>query len=255
MRLFAIMAQLISLCSCIFTLSVTYLLFKSVESELFLDDSQLVDDRTYDEWFQSGMNAYNNEEWHSTIWYFENGIKEFKYYRSSLAYCRIKCSNLTRIAINDDGLNEQRYFQVIFKKALCIRKCKHDRLGSRPERINQEVTDKYLSMTPYSYLQFAYYKVRMLLSVRFKKYHVTSLWENSNSNLTRHVFFCFVLHHDTFFVFWHFVIQRSLIPSFFFKNVATFIPAEAFFYTLFVFKTGDYIWIISRMCPDVSFLD
>ncbi|XP_072046078.1 prolyl 3-hydroxylase 1-like [Amphiura filiformis] len=158
MQLIAVMAQLISLCTCIFTLSVTYLLFKSVESELYLDSSELVDERTYDEWFQSGMTAYTNEEWADTIWYFENGIKEFRYYRSSLAYCRIKCLNVTKVAIDNDGLNEQRYFQAIFKKALCIRKCKFDKLGSRPERINQEVTDKYLSQAPYSYLQFAYYK-------------------------------------------------------------------------------------------------
>ena len=164
MQLFAIMAQLISLCSCILTLSVVYLLFKSVDSELYLDDSKLVDDRTYDVWFQSGMTAYTNEEWSHTIWYFENAIKEFRYYRSSLAYCRMKCQNITKVTVEDDGLNEQRYFQALFKKALCIRKCKYEKLGSRPERINQEVTDKFLSQTPYSYLQFAYYKVRCFSS-------------------------------------------------------------------------------------------
>ena len=129
------------------------------------DASALVDDRTYDEWYQGGMTAYTEEKWADTIWYFENGVKEFRYYRSSLVYCRVKCSNITSVSLDDkqnNDLIEQRYFQVIFKKALCIRQCKYEKLGNRPERINPEITDKFLSQTPYSYLQFAYYKVRIL---------------------------------------------------------------------------------------------
>ncbi|XP_071505938.1 prolyl 3-hydroxylase 1-like [Diadema antillarum] len=157
MKLWIIMAQLLSLTSFFALILINYHLWRTANSSL--SDEYVQEDTTYDELYQSGMQSYTNEDWMGTVFYFERALQEFHYYRSSLTECRLKCQNLSLIATSEnDPLSELKVFEGVFKKADCTRRCKLRKLGGRSERIDDSVTDKFLSMTPYSYLQFAYYK-------------------------------------------------------------------------------------------------
>ncbi|XP_030848736.1 prolyl 3-hydroxylase 1 isoform X3 [Strongylocentrotus purpuratus] len=155
------MAQIISITSLFAFIFINYQLWRSVDSQLYahLGDSFLDQEVTYDELYQSGMQSYTNEDWASTIFFFERALQEFDYFRASLTECRLKCQNVSHISSSGkDTLSELKVFEAVFKKADCTRRCKLKKLGGRSERIDDAVTDKFLSMTPYSYLQFAYYK-------------------------------------------------------------------------------------------------
>ncbi|WP_411024753.1 hypothetical protein, partial [Salmonella sp. s55962] len=67
-------------------------------------------------------------------------------------------------------MNELKSFQVLFKKAACLKTCKSAKLGDRPERISEEATNKFLTLMPYSYLQFAYYKQHMYYEAQCAAY-------------------------------------------------------------------------------------
>ncbi|XP_063956983.1 cartilage-associated protein-like [Lytechinus pictus] len=156
-----IMAQIRSISSLFAFIFINCQLWRSVDSQLYahLGDSFLEQEVTYDELYQSGMQSYTNEDWASTIFFFERALQEFDYYRASLTECRLKCQNVSHITSSGtDALSELKVFEAVFKKADCTRRCKLDKLGGRSDRIDDAVTDKFLSMTPYSYLQFAYYK-------------------------------------------------------------------------------------------------
>ncbi|XP_038053133.1 cartilage-associated protein-like [Patiria miniata] len=158
MQLATIMAQLVTLISLVFLLFVAKTFIQNVDSQT---EEKSAPATTYDEWYQSGMDAYNKENWEDTVYYLEKALEEFRFYRSSLVECRIKCSNFTRTpSLKDEStlLEEMKYFQGLFLKANCVRKCKFEKLGDRPQLIDNDMTDKFLSRMPYSYLQFAYYK-------------------------------------------------------------------------------------------------
>ncbi|KAJ8048896.1 Prolyl 3-hydroxylase 2 [Holothuria leucospilota] len=155
MRLIIIMAQTISIFTTLFVFLVTYCLFCTVRSHL-----QIVPGTTYDELYSSAIDSYNEENWENTIFFMENAIREFKFYRVKLTECRVHCQNLSLIVVpeEDEALSELKFFQGIFKKAACLKTCKSAKLGNRAERISEEATMKFLTLMPYSYLQFAYYK-------------------------------------------------------------------------------------------------
>ncbi|NP_001161578.1 leprecan-like protein precursor [Saccoglossus kowalevskii] len=116
--------------------------------------------KTYDELYNSGIEAYTSEDWYGTIDSLEKAIAEFKFYRSSLATCRLRCNNVT--SQFEDGYLEQFddlfFFDRVLRKAECLTRCKDKYLGHRPERISQEITNDFVLNVPYSYLQMAYYK-------------------------------------------------------------------------------------------------
>ncbi|XP_022097822.1 prolyl 3-hydroxylase 2-like [Acanthaster planci] len=161
MQLAVVMAQLLTLISLVSLLFVAKTFIQTAESET---EENTTPTTTYDEWYQSGMDSYNKEDWEDTIYYLEKALEEFNFYRSSLVECRLKCSNVTRTRASssqkdeENLLTEMQYFQGLFLKANCVRKCKFDKLGNRPQLIDNDLTDKFLSRMPYSYLQFAYYK-------------------------------------------------------------------------------------------------
>ncbi|XP_033118540.1 prolyl 3-hydroxylase 1-like isoform X2 [Anneissia japonica] len=151
-----IMAQFISSVSIFCTVIISYYMATPGSTEL---RSFLASEKTYDELYQEGMKAYSSENWKDTITFLENAITEFKFYRNQLTSCRIKCNNVSKVSFpNSNELTELTFFESVFFQADCLRRCKFQNLGNRPETLNQEVTEKFLGKIPYSYLQFAYYK-------------------------------------------------------------------------------------------------
>ncbi|XP_071955524.1 prolyl 3-hydroxylase 1-like isoform X2 [Antedon mediterranea] len=150
------MAQFISSISIVFTVTISYYILILGVTPV---QSYLAFEKTYDELYQEGMKAYSREGWKDTINLLEKAISEFKFYRYQLTSCRIKCNNISRVSFtNANELTELTFFESVFFQAECLRRCKFQNLGNRPETMNQEVTEKFLGRIPYSYLQFAYFK-------------------------------------------------------------------------------------------------
>ncbi|XP_077978361.1 prolyl 3-hydroxylase 1-like [Glandiceps talaboti] len=116
---------------------------------------------TYDELYNSAIQSYTAEDWDGCIENMEMALSEFKFYRTSLVNCRLRCNNISTTFDSESDLLEDidlPFFARILKKAECLKNCKGEVLGLRPERISDEVTSEFVKRTPYSYLQMAYYK-------------------------------------------------------------------------------------------------
>ncbi|XP_070567070.1 prolyl 3-hydroxylase 1-like isoform X2 [Ptychodera flava] len=126
---------------------------------------------TYDELYSQGIQAYSSEDWQTCIESLENALNEFKLYRSVLTNCRLQCNrNISSLdsAGNDDP--DLMFFDRVFKKAECLKKCKDEKLQARPERISEDVTKNFLQRVPYAYLQLAYFQTDEIIKAATATY-------------------------------------------------------------------------------------
>ena len=116
---------------------------------------------TYDEIFNDGLNAYNDEKWTDAVKLFEQSLADFKHEKSVHMQCRIRCKDEHEESESDRGIKnlEVRFMSYSIKMRLCFEACTKKYLGKR-SRVSRQIRDTFESRLPYGYLQLAYYKVR-----------------------------------------------------------------------------------------------
>jgi hypothetical protein len=138
---------------------------------------------TYYQLYDAGRQAYNEERWYECAAFMRRSLEDYKLYRDVLWNCHQKCDRQIRTdpfpidtaSFRDEkkaiygnkGVLEARILEKFVKKALCLRRCRTDRLPDRPSHASDSKVDEYFrEMKPYSYMQLCYWKVSLFIFER-----------------------------------------------------------------------------------------
>ena len=114
---------------------------------------------TYDMLHRSGVEAYNAGRWFECAKHMSAAIDDYKLYHTVLIDCRLKCQQESETDIDHNMFLELAFFDKQLKASDCLRRCKKEHLGSRPEVVNEKVEHDFKNLEPYNYLQLCAYKV------------------------------------------------------------------------------------------------
>lgn len=102
-------------------------------------------------------------------------IEEHKHYSDVVYKCRLHCkqdsaSKMARDFIHDHGEQLLNLFliQDLVKNVECVRRCKLRNLGEGPRAINifRSITQAFVELKPYDYLQICAFKVSICMCVK-----------------------------------------------------------------------------------------
>lgn len=120
--------------------------------------------RNYFEVYKQGTDAYLENGWSDCIAYISSSVDFYFEMQASAAMCRKSCrpkspEKLT-FEFSDETDNIAFYDQLV-KEALCVAKCKYDKMSAYPEpkEVPTDVEEEFEKRLPYDYLQLCYYKV------------------------------------------------------------------------------------------------
>ena len=124
--------------------------------------SSIVD--TYDLLYNKGVEAYARQRWFECLTHLNGALTDYRVYRSTLITCKRECRKKSS---SDDGalstkpqMSELQIFFRILKRSNCLRKCKQNHFGHRPDVLaSKSVEEDFETRKPYDFLQFCHYKV------------------------------------------------------------------------------------------------
>uniref|UniRef100_A0A0R3S3C0 TPR_REGION domain-containing protein n=1 Tax=Elaeophora elaphi TaxID=1147741 RepID=A0A0R3S3C0_9BILA len=126
---------------------------------------------TFEQLYKYGKNEYTNGNWNDCIAFFLRSIEDFDYFVEENVWCREKCAREHKInrqtELKDAGedIAEIAMMYTNAQHALCLFRCKNDRLTSmRPPVNDPDVFEEFQSRKPYQYLQICYWKQKDLAS-------------------------------------------------------------------------------------------
>lgn len=147
------------------TTTVLVLTIASLNSRMVLagDDfvSSIVD--TYDLLYNKGVEAYTRQRWFECLTHLNGALTDYRVYRSTLVTCKRECRKKSS---DDDGalstkprITEMQIFFRILKRSNCIRKCKQNHFGNRPDVLaSRGIEEEFEFRKPYDFLQYCHYK-------------------------------------------------------------------------------------------------
>lgn len=126
--------------------------------------------------FDTAVEAYYKGDWLTVILNMEKALRNKATVRKVKAQCRLSCANQTAFGDQLAGLGvaipgvgsveDLGFFQKILTRADCVNSCESEKLGSPTmHQVTAEVQLEFTKRTPYNYLQVAYFKVTLGLSV------------------------------------------------------------------------------------------
>lgn len=148
------------------TTTVLVLTIASLNSRMVLagDDfvSSIVD--TYDLLYNKGVEAYTRQRWFECLTHLNGALTDYRVYRSTLVTCKRECRKKSS---DDDGalstkprITEMQIFFRILKRSNCIRKCKQNHFGNRPDVLaSRGIEEEFEFRKPYDFLQYCHYKL------------------------------------------------------------------------------------------------
>ncbi|KAK6111122.1 hypothetical protein QQG55_42410 [Brugia pahangi] len=126
---------------------------------------------TFEQLYKYGKNEYTNGNWNDCIAFFLRSIEDFDYFIDENVWCREKCARQHKInrktELKDAGedIAEIAMMYTNAQHALCLFRCKNDRLTSmRPPVNDPDVFEEFQTRKPYQYLQICYWKQKDLAS-------------------------------------------------------------------------------------------
>uniref|UniRef100_A0AAF5PI86 Leprecan-like alpha-helical domain-containing protein n=1 Tax=Wuchereria bancrofti TaxID=6293 RepID=A0AAF5PI86_WUCBA len=126
---------------------------------------------TFEQLYKYGKNEYTNGNWNDCIAFFLRSIEDFDYFIDENVWCREKCARQHKInrqtELKDAGedIAEIVMMYTNAQHALCLFRCKNDRLTSmRPPVNDPDVLEEFQARKPYQYLQICYWKQKDLAS-------------------------------------------------------------------------------------------
>ncbi|CAG9532599.1 unnamed protein product [Cercopithifilaria johnstoni] len=126
---------------------------------------------TFEQLYKYGKNEYTNGNWNDCISFFLRSIEDFDYFVEENVWCREKCARQHKInrqtELKDAGedIAEIAMMYANAQHALCLFRCKNDRLTSmRPPVNDPDIFEEFQAKKPYQYLQICYWKQKDLAS-------------------------------------------------------------------------------------------
>ncbi|CAI5448815.1 unnamed protein product [Caenorhabditis angaria] len=134
---------------------VLFLLFQLI----ILNFAQAHSDQvlTFEEYFKSGKVEYTEKNWPDCVAFMKRANDDFKQYQDEMIACRQKCEKLIKPADKSEKLS---MFHETSERALCIMRCKRDRLTERHPGVRK--MDVYFDMMerkPYQYIHICYWQL------------------------------------------------------------------------------------------------
>ncbi|VDM91962.1 unnamed protein product, partial [Litomosoides sigmodontis] len=126
---------------------------------------------TFEQLYKYGKNEYTNGNWNDCIAFFLRSIEDYDYFVEENVWCREKCAREHKINrrtdLKDGGedIAEIAMMYTNAQHALCLFRCKNDRLTSmRPPINDPDIFEEFQVRKPYQYLQICYWKQKDLAS-------------------------------------------------------------------------------------------
>ncbi|GMR46337.1 hypothetical protein PMAYCL1PPCAC_16532, partial [Pristionchus mayeri] len=118
---------------------------------------------TFERLYKFGKDAYTNGEWADCIGFMKRALEDWEYYQSYILSCASKCiKKLPEPQFDADADPKHKVlarFHHTSQRALCIKRCRRERLSSRRPAISRrEVVHDFIEQKPYNYLQVCYWK-------------------------------------------------------------------------------------------------
>lgn len=124
---------------------------------------------TYDILYTRGVEAYNKGDWSNCLKFISAAVADKRKYENVLTECRLSCQQNSKTDIDASKFLDLAFFDLSLKKSSCLRKCKREKLGPRPEVTIQRVEDDFQRLEQYNYLQLCAYKVRTFINHFFTR--------------------------------------------------------------------------------------
>ena len=117
-------------------------------------------DKTFEDYYDEGVEDYNDENWKDCYTNIKTAIKLHKQDRLKRANCRIKCAYDT----DSHGFNTADVDNLILDYLLWKAKCMQECIDTENvvTQLEQEINDAFDALLPYDYLQICSYKVHNL---------------------------------------------------------------------------------------------
>ena len=128
------------------------------------------DDRpTFDELFQTGRTAYDNDNHLEAVSHFEKAIADYRHEAEVKGQCWMRCHESIKPTqqiysqLIDGQLN---FLHFVIKTRSCYQLCKEKFLGRR-SRIAKYIREQFENKEPYSFLQYSLFKVIYFVITKF----------------------------------------------------------------------------------------
>lgn len=113
--------------------------------------------------YKYALDQYTGEKWKESVEYIEVSLRLYRLLRDSEAFCNLNCSS---VRLDDEQRFEEfpelRAFGNVMKRAQCLKRCKQGLPAFRQTLPSRDTIDEFDRREPYRYLQYAYFKVRVL---------------------------------------------------------------------------------------------
>lgn len=115
--------------------------------------------------YRHALDQYSGEKWPETVEFMEMSLRLYRLLRDSEAFCNLNCSSV-RIDKEErfTDFPELHAFGNVMKRAQCLKRCKQGLPAFRQTLPSRGTVEEFENREPYKYLQFAYFKVSMILS-------------------------------------------------------------------------------------------
>jgi len=116
----------------------------------------------YDQLYESGINAYNQQNWFECSALMNRAITARRAYWDNVVECRSQCAQLHPVYdIAVRNLVDPLYVYRASQRSKCIEDCKQSKFGGQADvPFNDELEQAFDSLEPYDYLQICAYKVK-----------------------------------------------------------------------------------------------
>ncbi|KAM9299317.1 prolyl 3-hydroxylase 1 [Gastrophryne carolinensis] len=121
----------------------------------------------YDLLYDSGVEAYQRNDWPSVILNMEKSLLNRELIRRHRVACHQHCASQSDFSGQPPAwgpVQDLTFFQGLLERAGCLRRCEQERIGAPAARyrISEELELEFSKRTPYNYLQVAYFKIHKL---------------------------------------------------------------------------------------------
>ena len=113
----------------------------------------------YDELYADGLSAYYKDEWPTAVAKIEEAIKDWQRERNVTVTCRTECQDALAAEGRKSSAFAVEFFYSLNHMRSCADACIKENLGVR-YKISTLVRSLFNNRAPFSFLQFAYHKVR-----------------------------------------------------------------------------------------------
>lgn len=115
----------------------------------------------YDELYADGLSAYYKDDWPTAVAKIEEAIEDWHRERNVTVACRTECRDFMEAKGRKSSGFAVEFFHSLNHMRSCTEACVKENLGVR-YKISKDIRRLFNDREPFSFLQFAYHKVKYL---------------------------------------------------------------------------------------------